>query len=582
LEFSEIKSLINTYYKAGQPKDVTAEIITKLNVNGLVEAANEYIHKLYANENWAFGRNLSDTGNAERLVTMYGDRLRYCYARKKFMIYNGDYWLWDDGDQVMTMAKEVVKSIYKEASTEPDDDRREDIAKFAHVSESESKRRAMLDLVQSENGVPVEISAVDANHWVFNCLNGTIDLKTGKLKDHQKEDLLSIIIPINYDPEAKCDLWLNFLNRVTGGKPELISYLQRAIGYSLTGEISEQCLFFLYGLGKNGKSTFVSILRKLMGPYGHKTTTDTFLTKDRGGGVKEDLANLQGKRFVVASELEDGKRLAVVLIKEMTGGETISADRKYEHQFEFTPTHKIWLSGNHKPVITDTTYSIWRRFKLIPFTVTIPQKEQDPHLSKKLEKELPGILAWAVKGCLDWQKEGLGEPDQVVDATEAYRIEQDVLGEFMEDECLLGNIAVVAKSEILKAYTDWCAKNNQLPINQRAFRGKLIERGIIEHRGTGGTRQWRGITLKTTPQEQQELVTVSDSSDKKAAILPGNTATFSRVETSQQNDVSNVTTVTNEIPDSICPVCGNDDWRFNELCQAICANNHIQRRIKTA
>lgn len=549
MEYSEIKSMINTYYKAGQPKEVTAEFVSKFDLNGQMEDALQYIHDIYANETWHYAKNLSETGNAERLCVMFGSKLRYCYARKKFLIFNGSYWEWDDGDQIMNMAKEVVRSLYKEAATEPDDDRRDDIAKFAHSSETDSKRKAMIELAQSEPGMKVDIQDIDANHWLFNCLNGTVDLRTGDLRDHKKEDLLSIIIPINYDPDAKCELWLKFLDRVTGGKPELVSYLQRAVGYSLTGETSEQCLFFLYGLGKNGKSTFVGILRKLMGAYGHKTNTDTFMSKDRSG-VKEDLANLQGKRFVVSSEIEDGKRLAVVLIKEMTGGETISADRKYEHQFEFMPTHKIWLSGNHKPVITDTTYSIWRRFKLIPFTVTIPKEEQDPNLAQKLEKELPGILIWAVQGCLEWQKYGLGDPDAVIEATEAYRVEQDVLGEFMDDECILKSTAIVAKADLMKAYTDWCAKNNQQPISQRHFRGKIIERGITEGKSTGGLRVWKGITLKGDEKVEQQTLLPDDgdksgTSGSNGGILPQKTAVVSREGTLLEKHATNATLATN-------------------------------------
>ena len=537
MEVSEIKSLINTYYKAGQPKDITAELVSKLGLNGSLEETLEYIHKIYSNELWNYARNLSD--------------------------------------QVMVLAKEVVKSLYKEASLEKNDDRREEIAKFAHISESESKRHAMIELAQSEPGIPIEVKDVDANHWYFNCLNGTINLKTGELQEHKKEDLLSTIIPINYNPNAKCELWLKFLDKVTGSRPELISYLQRAVGYSLTGDTSEQCLFFLYGLGKNGKSTFVGILRKLLGPYGHKTSTDTFLTKDRGGGIKEDLANLLGKRLGVASEIEDGKRLAVVLIKEMTGGESISADRKYEHQFEFMPTHKIWLSGNHKPVITDTTYSIWRRFKLIPFTTTIPDNECDTNLPQKLELELPGILSWAVESCLEWLKIGLGTPKEVVEATETYRTEQDVLGEFIDDCCILKSTAIVPKNDLMKAYTEWCATNNQTPINQRSFKGKIMERGILDGR-KNTARIWKGITLKEKPQEQENML-FSDTSDKCDTQSTEKTATLSRVDSLLQNRVTPVTPVTDILyPDFPCFECGSspEAWLLNENNDYVCPNGH--------
>jgi len=222
------------------------------------------------------------------------------------------------------------------------------------------------------------------------------------------------------------------------------------------------------------------------------------MLKDKSiGGPKEGLANLKGKRLVVASELEDGRRLAVGLIKDMTGGETIKADRKYEHEIEYQPTHKLWLVGNHRPVISDTTLSIWRRVKLIPFTVTIPQQEVDLDLSFKLEAELSGILSWCVKGCLDWQRDGLGEPHAVVAATASYRREQDILGDFIEDRCIVQPTAEVSKRDLRSLYSEWCRDNNVEEISQRTLRARLMERGITDRKGTGGGRLWVGIRAKT-------------------------------------------------------------------------------------
>lgn len=546
MDQSEIKTLIRAYYTSGQPASAVIPILDNIELNGMRDQALEYLHSLYAIKDSYYARNLTDTGNAERFVNTFGDILKYCYERKKWLIWTGQVWEWDNGSQVMNMAKDVARNIYAEAAKEDDDKKREQIAKHAHLSESEARRKAMLELAQSEIGIPVDIKDLDSNHWIINCLNGTVNLKTGELRPHNSRDLLTIMLPFNYEPAAKCDLWLKFLNRVMDNKQELIRYLQKAIGYSLTGDTREQCLFFLYGLGRNGKSTFIGILRKLMGTYGHKTTTDLFMTKDRSGmGPNEGLADLQGKRFVVASEIEDGRRLAVVLIKEMTGGESIRADRKYEHQFEFQPTHKIWLCGNHKPVITDTTYAIWRRFKLIPFTVTISDTECDPDLAMKLEKEITGIFSWAVRGCLEWQKEGLGETQEVRQATEAYRVEQDVLGEFMEDKCFLKPSVFVPKSELYQVYKKWTEDNNQPIISQRNFRGKIMERGITEGRDTSGNiRIWWGITLKGKEQvEQEKLILSSDNTDTSDGLVQEKTAVHSRVDTLLQNSVSSVSVV---------------------------------------
>lgn len=449
--------------------------------------------------------NFTDLGNSERLVSNYGDILRYCYERKRWLVWTGKVWEWDAGNRVANLAKRAVRNIYHEAGDEPDEKKRKEIASHAAKSESDPRLTGMINLAQSEPDIPVKLTDLDTNQWSFNCLNGTIDLHTGKLLPHRKEDLITILVPIEFDPDARCNLWLNFLDRVTGGNTELVGYLQRIVGYSLTGDTRSQTMFFLYGLGSNGKSTFINTIRKITGGYGTKANTSLFMTRDRNsGGPSEDLANLQGKRFVMASEIEDGRRLAVTLIKEMTGGEAIRADRKYEHEIEFQPVHKIWLVGNHKPIITDTTHSIWRRVKLIPFTVTISAREIDPDLPAKLESELPGILAWAVKGCLEWQKYGLVEPKAVVNATYDYRHEQDILGDFVDDCCNFLPASSVTKHELKTAYETWCNTTGTQPASQKTFRARLIERGITEGK-SGGTRYWKGISLKDSEGQQGQL-----------------------------------------------------------------------------
>lgn len=447
--------------------------------------------------------NPTDLGNAERLAARHGKNIRYSEERKRWLIWNGKVWEWDFGAMVMSLAKETVRNILREAAGEKDDEKRKELIKHAVRSESEAKLTAMVSLTQSEPGIPVQSKELNSNPWLFNCLNGTIDLRTGELVPHKREELMTIMSPVRYDPHAPCELWLKFLNRVTGGNPELAQYLQRAVGYSLTGDTRAQVLFFLYGLGNNGKSTFIATIRKLMAGYGATAPVDMFLAKDKTArGPKEDLANLQGKRFVAASEVEVGRRLAVVIIKEMTGGEAIRADRKYEHEVEFQPTHKLWISGNHKPVIADTSLAIWRRIKLMPFTVTIPDEEIDEDLPSKLEAELPGILAWAVKGCLAWQGEGLKEPWAVTAATLAYRDEEDILAEYLQDCCVLKATATVAKGDLYENYKQWCENTGCQPVSQKTLRTRLMERGITEGK-SGSVRYWRGIGLSEGQEEKQ-------------------------------------------------------------------------------
>ncbi len=468
---------------------------------------------------------LTDLGNAERLVQKYGKLLRYCYERRKWLVWDGKCWRWDSGARVMAAAKQTIRAIYEEAANEPGDNKRKALVDHAVASEREPRLAAMVTLAQSEKGIPVTMGELDRDPWLFNATNGTVELKTGKLRAHRIEDMLTVVAPVEHNASAQCPRWKQFLNEVTNGNTELQKYLQRATGYSLTGDTREQVLFFLYGLGLNGKSTFLSVLRRLLGDYGTKANTTLFMARDRdSGGAREDLANLAGKRFVVASEVEDGSRLAVVLVKEMTGGERIRASRKYEHETEFAPEFKVWLSGNHRPVVMDTTLSIWRRLKLIPFMTTIPESKVDTELPRKLEAELSGILNWAVEGCLEWQQHGLGEPAIVQGATATYRAEQDILSEFIEDCCDLKITAEIEKKTLRLRYEQWCEETNSVPIKQWTFRDRLLERGVVDAR-VGKARLWRGIGLKID----------DDKSDICDAILPTFFHTRAREESLPQN-----------------------------------------------
>jgi putative DNA primase/helicase len=539
---------------------------------------------------FAFG--CTDLGNAERLVRQFGDVLHYCYERNRWLIWTGKVWEWDAGAKITAMAKLAVRNIYHEAGNEPDEKKRKELANHAKSSESDHRINAMINQARSELGIPVKVTELDTNPWVFNCLNGTIDLKTGQLLPHRKEDLLTIIVPVEYHPDTSCPRWLSFLDRVTAGNIELQSYLQCAVGYSLTGDVKSQVFFFLYGLGTNGKSTFVTTIRKLAGEYGERVNTDLFMLKDRNaGGPKESLANLKGKRFVAASELEDGQKLAVSLVKDMTGGESIKADRKYEHEIEYQPTHKIWLVGNHKPVVTDTTLSIWRRVKLIPFAVTIPSEEVDIDLPSKLEVELPGILSWAIKGCLGWQQYGLKEPDAVTTATASYRHDQDTLGDFIEDCCMLDPLVSIPKSKLREEYHAWCLGNSIIPETQKDFKARLIERGITDSK-VMSTRYWRGITLKSLVPKKGELSLEMSLANQLALGTRGKEIAGNPYMSCGQKSflaeqgescpseakstgslvplVPNADDDPQSYPRCQCPQCGDDKWAMSPEGQYVC------------
>jgi putative DNA primase/helicase len=330
---------------------------------------------------------------------------------------------------------------------------------------------------------------------LLNCQNGTIDLRTGELLPHRMEDFITRLAPVDFEPDARCPRWLEFLNRIMDGNQHLIDFLQRAVGYALTGETSEQCLFIFYGGGANGKSTFLQAMSHVLGDYSMSTPTETLLVKRRGA-IPNDVARLKGARFVVACEADAENRLAESLIKQMTGGDTISARFLHQEWFDFEPTHKVFFGTNHKPVIKGTDYAIWRRIRLVPFEITIPEGERDKNLPEKLKAEACGILAWAVQGCLVWQQKGLGVPEEVKAATDSYREEMDVLGEFLKDRCRQSPDARVSSKELFEAYTAWCEANGQEPVGQRAFVSALKEKGFNRSRlGSGGVRGWIGVEL---------------------------------------------------------------------------------------
>jgi putative DNA primase/helicase len=442
----------------------------------------------------------TDLGNSERFIVRHGAEVRYCYALGKWFIWTGVRWEKDEGGKVHRLAKATVRNMYKEAAEAEDEGERKALAQHATRSEAEARIRAMLELAKSEETVSPE--ELDARPWFLNVQNGTVDLRSGMLRPHRQEDLITKLAPVEYDPEAEAPTWTAFLERVLPDE-ELRAFVQRAVGYSVTGDTSEQVMFINHGAGANGKSTSQEAIAAALGDYAMRAPTEMLLAK-RPGAIPNDIARLKGARFVAASETEEGRRLAESLVKDLTGGDTITARFMRGEFFDFKPTHKLWLSTNHKPEIRGTDNAIWRRIRLIPWTVTIPPGEQDKRLPIKLRNELPGILAWIVRGCLDWQRQGLQPPDEVRRATGRYRAEMDVLAAFIDEECILAEHATATAKALYSAYKAWCEENGERPESQRRFGGRLKERGFQSGRMTTGARkgavEWRGIGLLRGPE----------------------------------------------------------------------------------
>ena len=436
---------------------------------------------------------LSELGNAERLVARHGKDIRYCHEWNKWLIWTGTHWQIDLTGEVERRAKETIRAIYSEAAEIEDEEKRAALAKHAAKSETNRAISAMVELAKSEPGIPVLSDQLDSDIWLLNCKNGTLDLRTGELRPHDRKDYITKIIPVEYNPYADFVEWAKFLDRIMNGNRELISFLQRGVGYSLTGSTREQCLFMLYGSGANGKSTFLEAIAETLADYAQRTPTDTLLAKDTSG-ISNDIARLKGARFVVASEVEEGKRMAESLVKQMTGGEKMTARFMRAEYFEFMPHFKLWIGTNHKPVIRGTDHAIWRRIKLIPFNVTIPEPERDKELPNKLRKEKAGILNWAVMGCMDWLKDGLGEPEEVVKATGEYRSEMDVLTRFISDCCVTNTQKCTKSSELYRKYTEWSKDNGEFTLSQTKFSTRLQEKGFSKIRTSRGM-VWEGIAI---------------------------------------------------------------------------------------
>jgi putative DNA primase/helicase len=440
--------------------------------------------------------NLTDAGNGARFALTHRAWARYCYAFHKWMLWAGPCWRWDPGDGAMRMAKATAEGIYLEAGGAREDDERKQIAKWAIATEGEPRLRAMLTLAQSEPGIPVTPEELDADPMLLACQNGTVELRTGTLRPARREDLITKCVPVIFDPAASCPTFDGFLERIFDGNARVIEFLQRAIGYSLTGDTTEQCLFVLWGGGSNGKSTLLTTAVGMLGEYAVSTRPETFMVKT-GDTIPNDIAQLKGARLVIAVEAEAGHRLAEGLIKQATGGDRLTARFMRAEYFTFEPSFKIFLASNHRPTVRGTDHAIWRRIKLLPFSVTIPDDQQDRHLVDKLKAELPGILAWAVRGCLAWQAHGLDEPEEVRIATETYKSDMDVLGGFVRDCCVTFEpSAWVASGPLYQAYDAWCHANGERAVSKRAFGLRLIERGF-SHTRTREERRWQGLRLRT-------------------------------------------------------------------------------------
>ena len=346
-----------------------------------------------------------DIGNGDLFADTYRDELRYVTEWKRWILWDGKRWAADTREAVRVKAHGLLRHIMPRLALEITEDERR--AKYLrHVAASHSSSKIDNMLKEAAASMALSVADLDKDNWLFNLENGTLDCRTGTLKPHDRGDLITKISHCSYNMDAKCPLWDAFLHRIMDGRDELVSFLRRIIGYSLTGSVQEQCLFVLYGGGANGKSTLIATLHHLFGDYGQQAQSSLLMSgKNGNSGNGEDVARLLGVRAVMAIETHEGKTFDEEKVKALTGGDRICARRLYENSFEFAPTHKILLATNHKPKVRGDDWGIWRRLNPIPFDVTITEAEKDELLPDKLKAELDGIMAWAIRGLMEWHRE---------------------------------------------------------------------------------------------------------------------------------------------------------------------------------
>jgi putative DNA primase/helicase len=494
----------------GDVSDWLAAGHTREELEALADAAPEWSPQQSAGGQFP----LTDLGNSERLVAAHGTHLRYHVHRGFWLHWTGKVWAEDDTGEVCRLMDRTVRAIAQEAAAATVLREQEDLFKHALKSESVPRLEAAVSRARWRPGIPVKATELDRDPWALNVLNGTLDLRTGKLRPHDPKELHTKLAPVVYDPTADCSRWLQFLREVFQGDDELLGYSQRLGGYMLSGSAQEQCVNFLVGKGSNGKLVFTETWQSMLGDYAKETPFTTFL--ERRDTATNDLAALVGARMVTASEGAAHQVFNEALLKQLTGGDPVTCRFLHKEFFTYTPTYKILFATNEVPRIQSQTYAVKRRVRIIPFRQTFyaPEDGKEPRrdesLREKLRAELPGILAWAVQGCLTWRNEGLRPPEVVMKETAALFESMDPLADFLEQECVLHSRALVETGVLWRAYLAHCEREQRPPAFKFSwwFTRSLMQRDGVDLIRRHDGRYLTGVGLRA--EESPKLAEMSD------------------------------------------------------------------------
>lgn len=458
---------------------------------------------------------ITDLWNARRLIETHGTELRHAPQLGAWLVWDGRRWAEDVTGEAVRRAKRVIDDLREVvfSDEEPSAQRRR-LAAWQRAQQA-GRIDGLLRLASTEPGVPVLVSNLDADPWLLNVANGTLDLRSGELREHRRGDLITKLIDVDFDPDATAPTFERVLERVLPDR-DVRSFTQRALGSALTGDVSDQVLNLAHGDGANGKSTILNLVRRLLADYAVQLAPDVLWTSARDQHPT-GLTDLRGARLAVTIEVEQGRGLAESLVKSLTGGEPIRARRMRCDYFEFAPTHTIFVACNHLPVVRGADDGIWRRLVVIPFLVTIPPAERDPHLPERLWAEREGVLAWLVAGCLAWQRDGLSPPPTITATTESYRVEQDHLGGFLAARCEFGSSYQAATGDLRLAYETWCEQAGAEPLSRTMFGRMLGDRGIPASRDK---RHRQGLQLKPGRPSGSDDETPQELGDNACATTP--------------------------------------------------------------